>query len=179
MTQNEKIRTFIAIEIDRGLIPDSLFRRVNSQSSLRPVRTEALHLTLEFFGEIETDYVARIEYVMDNVSFKVFSIDFRGLGAFPDPNRARVLFLKAESNPHLNKIRSSILNPLGKNGDGEFVPHATLARAKHPLNLTEIIEEFSVISFTSMVKEVKLFASELTQRGPVYRVMKKIVSDMQ
>ena len=175
MTVNGKLRTFLAIEISRDLAPASLFERVNSEHRLRPVRTENLHLTLEFFGEIDQVYIDKIEVAMQNVSFREFSLEISGLGAFPDPYRGRVLFLSVKNHPELDRIRNSILQKLGREPGTVFVPHVTIARAKRSFNLEPLIDEFMGISFVSNVNQITLFASELTANGPKYRALKKIM----
>lgn len=176
MNVNGKIRAFIAIEVPRDLAPLSLFERVNSEKRLRPVKTGYLHLTLEFFGEIEPAYVHKIEMAMQSISFREFSLEFSGLGAFPGPNRGRVLFIRVKNQPELTHIRNLILQKLGKEGGTSFVPHVTIGRSKQPFNLNPLIDEFRDISFESKVNQVTLFASELTENGPVYRALNKITS---
>jgi|ACXJ01.1.fsa_nt_gi 2'-5' RNA ligase len=176
MNVNRKIRAFLAIEVSRGLAPISLFERVDSEHQLRPVKTGNLHLTLEFFGDIEPVYVHKIEIAMQSVSFREFSLEFSGLGAFPGPDRGRVLFIRVEDQPELDRIRNLILQKLGRETGNSFVPHVTIGRAKQPFNLNPLIDEFRDISFESKVNQVTLFASELTANGPVYRELEKITS---
>ncbi|MDZ7793846.1 MAG: RNA 2',3'-cyclic phosphodiesterase [Spirochaetia bacterium] len=103
------MRVFTAVPI-----PESLQEKIIlSTASLRGrypklkwVSQQALHITLNFLGEIEEEAVPQVLDAMEAVkpSFNSFDLDFRGLGVFPRRGPARVhLFSTARGNSAMSK----------------------------------------------------------------------------
>ncbi len=64
---------------------------------VRWVRPEGLHLTLHFFGAVPAEARPRIEAALaaSVVGHEPFELELAGLGAFPSPARARVVWVGA------------------------------------------------------------------------------------
>ena len=171
------IRTFIAVEVPRELIPGRVFDRLEEIRGSRTVRTETLHVTIHFFGEIRPSFIERIKESLDRVKFSYFSLRFHGIGAFPSPAKARVVHLPVADPDRIKDVREAILRGIGLNLDGEFVPHLTLARMRNPVSVLPLVDSFSQLEITTPVREINLFSSRLTSSGPEYRVLKRVPLD--
>ena len=99
-----------------------------------------------------------------------------GGGAFPDPDRARVLFAGLEGSfDDLSRATRSAASVSGLAVDGQrFHPHVTLARLGRPANVTKwvrLIDSYTGPSWT--VEELALVESHLGEgpnRRPRYEV---------
>ena len=166
----------------------------NQNIELRFVARGDLHLTLKFLGEVEeglnrsepigqnrfqsshntvTEISKRIKSVSDKT--KKFNISIQGLSFFGSAEKPTVIFLDVvegrgelielgmELNEKLNYIRKEEFDPR---------PHLTLTRVglvKDSRKLMEKINSLKGFSAGQMEsREIKLFKSTLTGRGPVY-----------
>ncbi|HVZ78836.1 MAG TPA: RNA 2',3'-cyclic phosphodiesterase [Gemmatimonadaceae bacterium] len=133
------MRLFLAISFEPAV------RRALAQvaAPLRPlapglawVRDEQLHLTVKFLGEQPDDVVPRLVQAVDAVAAAHAPIRtaLRGVGAFPNFRRARVVWMGMESDPRLELLHHDVevaCDALGFPLDGKpFRPHVTLARVK-------------------------------------------------
>jgi 2'-5' RNA ligase len=188
------IRTFVALASD-----DALQRRAAGLAArLRPqapgarwVETENLHLTLMFMGDLPDRDVAevcrRVEWTAR--ANEPFSLEVRGVGAFPDPLRPRALWLGAgEGADAVCRLQADLdealgdLAPRGENRN--FHPHWTLARlggtgragkgrpsggGSPGPQLTAAIASLADYAAGSIaVDEVVVYGSELRPEGPEY-----------
>ena len=95
------IRCFAALPVSadaRGELERALAPFRERGLPLRWVRAEGVHITLKFFGEIVRD---RLDAISEALTFAAegiaaFGVTLSTLGVFPDPERARVLWLKEE-----------------------------------------------------------------------------------
>lgn len=106
-------------------------------------RPEGLHLTLAFLGGI--DGTEAVDAVMDAVAprHRAFALRTAGLGGFPSPERARVLWLGVEEEPRLRALAESLRAALSAAGlpfeARPFAPHITLARPKPAADLRGLL----------------------------------------
>lgn len=99
------------------------------------------------------------------------------MGAFPSPERARVLWIGIhEGGKKLEELYSWIENKVSglgfKREKRSFTPHITFGRIKKgkyilPGNLSFTYEAFPV-------SEVTLFRSNLTPEGPIYKIVSQV-----
>jgi len=158
------VRLFVAIPLDDN-VKDKLValqqRMKKSGAKLKLVERENLHMTVRFIGEGDPkEWVRKIDQIRE----KPFVVMFDRLGAFPSRGHARVLWAGCGPVESLLNIHRLI-------GEGELVPHVTLARVKSRSDdtLREMLEEG--INLRVDVKKVLLMNSTLTPRGPVYEVV--------
>jgi 2'-5' RNA ligase len=141
MTGRESmIRAFIAIELPREVKEflgnvASGFRSMDR--GVRWVRTESIHLTLKFLGEIAPETIDRVREVGRTVFHHAapFQVEIRGIGVFPGLNRPRVIWAGVrEPTGRLAGLAGELeaaLEPLGfKRETRPFNPHLTLGRVK-------------------------------------------------
>lgn len=175
---SESIRAFIAIEVsdsvrtELGRLVGMLGNRPGPR--VRWVRPELMHLTLVFLGEVGEDFVARAIRKLEQVTPNVpcFNCRFSGLGAFPSPARARVVWVGVGAGrDELRGLQSSIavaLEQLGFRPEGRaFAPHLTLGRLREPVDVRQLVEH-RFDSGVFRVTGVKVFRSVLGPGGPEY-----------
>lgn len=182
---SEKIRSFIAIELDKQT-QENLARIQNelkpSGADIKWVEPKNIHLTLKFMGDIETDLIAKIKNILEDLSkiHRKFSATINELGAFPTSRSPRVIWAGIETGKENSiSIASDLENNLSKLGipkeERDFVPHLTLGRVKSPINrfkLSELLNKNKNISDLNFVADrIVLFKSTLTPKGPIYEAM--------
>jgi RNA 2',3'-cyclic 3'-phosphodiesterase len=176
------IRSFLAIELPEplkevivGYIKD--LHRV--PSTIKWVSAHQTHLTLKFFGSIAVETVERISQTLLKVvsDYPQFNLALKGIGAFPNLFRPRVIWAGLEGDTEIlqgfHQIIERALVPLGiPKEERPFHPHLTLGRNKinqvnEPLYrlLSNWPEKESPLFG---VEEVVLFKSDLKPNGPVY-----------
>lgn len=176
----ELIRSFIAVDLEENLLED--FRRLQEQLSssgadLKLVAPGNLHLTLRFLGEIPRSKVEAVIRGLEKIAFKPFRVKFEGVGAFPNLNRPRVLWVGvSEGVEELKALAGRVEEVVLKAGIPRdpkgFTPHLTLARVRSGRNLpslSRILRELSAVELGAMtVTAVRLKRSVLTPKGPIY-----------
>ncbi|MCL5428633.1 MAG: RNA 2',3'-cyclic phosphodiesterase [Chloroflexi bacterium] len=189
----EKIRAFIALEMPdpvRRALDEISFqlRKELSGAPLRWVPVGNMHLTLKFLGDISRDQVPAITQILESEStrFAPMKLNINGLGAFPNPQRARVLWAGLNAPDDLHELQNNIearLTALGfSREERAFSPHLTLARVRghaRPVDLSRIRAELAATpkpSPTSASAErITLFRSELKSSGSVYNALSQFV----
>lgn len=180
--KSDVIRCFVAVEIPEPI-----------QAVLEPVRTHLqsqihkgtswtkpgnFHLTLKFLGDVHPEAINDISEAVQRVTdrYAPFSIDFGGIGAFPNLARPRVIWMGikqgASTVARLAKAVNLELTPLGFSTDNRFHPHLTLARLRSATNLEplkNILRKYDTIVGGSMrVNEITLMQSQLHPNGAIY-----------
>jgi len=183
----EKIRTFIAIELDES-VKDGLAKlqeRLKGkapQGSVRWVRLEGIHLTLKFLGDVPADQIEEITRALQKScqGFAPFSLSCGGLGCFPNLKRPRVMWVGIqEETGTLAKLQKAIeenVAPLGYPAEKrKFSPHLTLGRvqkragAGDQRRLGELVGASEIGILGQMeVRSVNLMRSDLRPSGAVY-----------
>ena len=147
---------------------------------LKTVAPKNYHITLKFLGETGPDVFRSLRQDFQLLNFDYASVPYvmRGLGAFPDVRRARVLWCGLDlDGGRIRLIQNAIEElcaPYGfKKENRAFQPHLTLARTRRdmkiPASLTEYIAANRDTVFgESTFKRIVLFKSDLRRDGPVY-----------
>jgi len=121
------MRAFVAVEVPP---PSSDARR----------RAAPEHLTLLFLGEVPRERVELISDALTPVgaNSSPFDVTLEGVGAFPSPERPRVVWTGAtEGSEELVRLANDVRAALANEGDptrreATFVPHLTLFRVRSP-----------------------------------------------
>lgn len=170
------MRTFVAVEISEQKIIDSI---TMTQSQLRvnakPVERQNLHFTLQFLGEVTKEIADKVSAALSEIEFSRFSLELRGVGAFPSARSPRVIWIGTDRDGgdalvSLAKRVEQALTVLGFSADRPFKPHMTIFRIKNRAGDTSAeLERFGSASFgIQEISEFKLKKSELTPKGPIY-----------
>jgi len=176
------IRAFLAIDL-----PDLLKEEVASlQKELRAtgadvkwVELDALHLTLKFLGNIESDHVAILTERLSPLlrSQTAFQLTLHGIGAFPHTRYPRVIWVGVdegkEAVTHLADLVESVCLTLGfAKEERAFHPHLTIGRIRSKDRLAPLIHAIERVQFRSSqpfeVERVTFFQSTLSPQGPLY-----------
>ena len=180
-TKGDVIRCFVAIEIPRSI--QGLLKPVQTrlQSEIRRAswtKPGNFHLTLKFLGDVRSEKIEVVSEAIQNVADAQtpFSIEFGGVGAFPNFTRPRVLWMgikqEALTVSDLAKSVNFALKRLGFPTDNRFHPHLTLARLRAPMNLEPLqnmLRQYDTIDGSVVnVSEITLMQSQLHPNGAIY-----------
>ncbi len=137
----EKVRSFIAIELDEAMRKglDGLQRWLKESVAfpVRWVRPEGIHLTLKFMGDIQAEMVERVLAALPPVAaqFSPIELSISGLGVFPNSRRPRVLWAGLHGDLEtLSALQLAVDDAVGKLGlpkeQRAYSPHLTLGRVR-------------------------------------------------
>ena len=137
---------------------------------------ETIHLTLRFFGDVPEESLEKITEVVLSVgrSFAPFQADLKGVGAFPSPTRARVIWLGVTGAPSLSQLHAALDEALGQAGwtgeERSFSPHLTLGRARERLALQpHLLERYRDADCGPLpVEQLVLYESRLRPTGAIH-----------
>lgn len=177
------MRLFVALEIP-ATVRENLANFIKQLRPLAPklrwVRPENLHVTLKFIGELPAEKLAAIRTALASIrSAQAVTIDFRGLGFFPNEKHPRVFWAGMEASPNLKTLASDVEHVAEKLGIPRerrpFSPHLTLARFEPPRlpeKLRAPIQENATREFGSLAaKEFRLIESQLKPSGAEYTTL--------
>jgi len=153
-------------------------------SGLRPVRTEGLHLTLHFFGEVDEGGVRSLVGLWKDPALRgpAPAVSFGELGRFPERGSPRVVWIGfgegAERVCAFQRLLESRIAALGFREDPRgFSPHVTLARAGTTALPSGLLEGFAPPRLDFVFGECVLFQSILGPRGPTYVPLATVTFD--
>lgn len=175
-----QIRAFLAIDLDDDLKP-KIYKIIKefkkTDAKIKYVELANLHLTLKFFGDIDTDGLNLLENAIANVlsEFNSFNIKIKGCGAFPNSNRINVIWVGIEDDSIIKDLHDKLdeeFARLGLDKDKKFSTHLTIGRMKSAKNKNKVkstIGEFRDVEIGEMeVAQISLKKSTLTPAGPIY-----------
>lgn len=174
------MRLFVAIELTKE-IREALLAFLKEMRSVAPqakwVRAENLHVTLKFLGATEPAKLQAVQRELASIhSAEPVTLDFRGLGFFPNEKRPRVFWVGMEASANLKTLAGTIdqrMHKLGFEAENRpFTPHLTLARFEPPgmpAKLGATAKENAARSFGSLsAREFHLIESKLKPTGAEY-----------
>jgi 2'-5' RNA ligase len=137
----------------------------------KPVPPENWHFTLRFLGSTTANARDQIIQRLDAATCGAqFAIRFNELGAFPNPGRARILWLGVDEGAdrliHLSAIAEGVARSVGFPAETrDFKPHLTLSRIDPPASAKTLIGSKPTFGVQMTVESVVLYRSRLG-RGP-------------
>lgn len=182
------LRAFIAVDIPPE-IQQTIHKKTESLRNtlgalVRWIPAENVHLTLKFIGDTSQ---ASVEFLIQMLraeadSCPAFDMQLSGLGSFPSPKRARVIYIGIQARAELEALHRGIESASRRlgyesdaNGGRGFSPHLTIGRVKQNIlaleqqNIRRAIEEAKIDSFgTAKIDSVHLYKSDLKPTGSVY-----------
>jgi 2'-5' RNA ligase len=180
------LRSFIAVNITseiqsavaRSIVP---LQKILSKPLVRWVPLDNVHLTLKFLGDVSPDNLARLADALkgETLNHEAFTITVGGLGAFPNPHRARVLWIGIEASLALKALMQGVETVSTRLGyspeDRPFSPHLTIARVGQNVSATGMqtiraaIERTKVGALgTISINALHIYKSDLRTGGSVY-----------
>lgn len=176
-----KIRAFIAVDVSNTTAIEKLQQELVCDTGwaldeTMPVKRNNLHFTLIFLGNISFDRIEEIKNSISGLQFQPIKITFSGIGVFPSPNLARVVWVGVDEYSHqrLAGLAEQLflkLSEIGISPDKPFVPHLTIFRIKgRKLKIgTDLLYKYGKKNFGSDISDkVHLKRSDLSQSGPIY-----------
>ena len=179
------LRAFIAVEIpvemQQKIHLETETLRKSTDSLVRWVPPQNMHLTLKFLGDVSPNSLEFIKQMLrteaENVS--CFEIRLTGLGAFPNLKRPRVLYVGIQAPAALDALARGIESASRRLGYGPeerpFSAHLTLGRVRQNVNAMEQQQIRRAIEGTQVdlpgaarVDSVHLYKSDLNPGGSVY-----------
>jgi len=169
-------RVFSAVDIE----DDNILQRLKQiQETLNigfsPVKSEKMHVTLEFFEDLNQKEISKVEKALSNIDLASFEMEIQGLGAFPSEDYIRVVWAGVNSSKIFQLQKQAGLHKISTDNKHEFKPHITLMRLddiskSKKKKLKSMIEEHKNEEFgTVKVDNVKLLESRMTGKGSNYR----------
>lgn len=176
------MRTFVAIELSNDEVVESI-KKFQSEINInaKPVEPTNFHFTLQFLGEVTEDVSQKIIQALKTIEFSSFSVNLKGIGAFPKAKFPRVVWIGTDEEGgnlliQLAKKVEKVLEPLGVFSDKPFKPHLTVFRIKKKIGgITKELEKQKTVDFgIQKVTEIKFKKSELTSNGPIYSDLEEV-----
>ena len=141
-----------------------------------------VHLTLKFLGDVDDNLISGIADALDNIDYESFDARIAGLGAFPKPFYAKVIWIGAEGGFEglHREVESCLKNLNVKRDKKEFTAHLTIARVKFmpkskKENFLKLFNELKDVEIGTMsVNSIRLKKSTLTPDGPVYETLHEV-----
>ncbi len=179
------MRTFIAIDFDKeikDMISSHIQKWDTGEKNIRWIKTQGMHLTLKFFGEIDGEKIEKVKSMLGNITkdYRPFRLSLKGTGSFPPgAKHPRVIWIGIEMNETLQNIQTRLENELHKLGfpreKRKFHPHLTLGRIKEPQNIGRVLESLDRHKETDFggmtVDTITLFESKLRPTGAEYTIL--------
>jgi 2'-5' RNA ligase len=179
------IRTFVAVDLPESFV--GMIAEIQQEFggiNVKLVDPKQVHITLKFLGDVQENSIPDICNALSSIECEPFSATIRGVGAFPKPSYARVVYVGASPKEAFKRLHAEVervLKPLGfKKEKRAFTPHATIARVKNipdaqRKKLVGVIESQSLIEVGKMaVGTIKLKKSILTPEGAIHETLTEV-----
>ena len=187
--QSMMLRSFIAIKL-----PDEVQQAIARSTAglqqalpkplVRWVPPENMHLTLKFFGDVSPANLEQLAEALkaEAAAHPAFSISVGGLGAFPNPRRARILWIGLEAPAGLPALQHALESAAARLGyapeDRPFSPHLTIGRVGQNVSAADLQKIRTALEATSVgqlgtfqAETVDIFKSDLQPGGSVYTLL--------
>ena len=183
------LRSFIAVEIPieiQNAIAHSLasLQKALPKPLIRWVATKNVHLTLQFLGDVSPANLERLADVLkiEANAYEGFTMSVGGLGAFPNPHRARVIWVGLDAPLGLGALQRGVTAASATLGyaceDRPFSPHLTVGRVGQNVTVTDLHRIHENLTATRVgdlgkvpVNAVQIFKSDLRPGGSVYTML--------
>ena len=143
------------------------------------VPEDRVHLTLKFLGEQPEEIVGPLTAAISEIGRRHWPVPMRlrGVGAFPNLRRPRVVWVGIAPTPKLELLQHEVEErcaALGVEVEGKpFRPHLTIGRLRGTETL-DAVREFADVArglrfrADTLVSAIELVRSTLTASGPRY-----------
>lgn len=138
------------------------------------------HVTLRFLGRSSTLQQDKLMAALDELlDHERFEIGFDGLGAFPYPEKATVVWLAVKRGSErlaalaVDCERAAVVAGYDPE-ERPFHPHLSLSRVRPHQNLSDLIGEFPVFPGRLLVEHVVLYESITSSTGARYTELDRV-----
>jgi RNA 2',3'-cyclic 3'-phosphodiesterase len=179
-----KVRLFVGVRISVAAAEAiakaaEALRQASAARGLKPrwVTPTNYHITLKFLGWAHAPTIGVVGDAIGEAlaGAAAFEVESAGLGAFPRPERARVLWAGTrDPDGRLADLAARVDRATAELGFARearaFHAHVTIARLKQPADASQLLEAASEQEFRkSWIDSVVLFESEMKSAGSEYR----------
>lgn len=183
MGEEKTIRSFVAVDTSPEVKAELSRLIVNIKGdtllNAKWVKMEQMHFTLTFLGEVSPDFIEKTKAQLEPITRKFFPFTciIEGIGAFPSPTRARVIWagLK-QGDKEIKQLQREVVKALIQVGyvpeKRPFTPHLTLARLREPRDVG-FVNSITFKSSPFTVTRLILFRSVLKPEGAEYTIIKE------
>jgi len=182
------VRLFVAVNLPAAERRAAHAATAPLRASALPVRwvaDDALHITLQFLGDVDEGRAAAIGAALAPAvaQAKPFPLTLGGFGVFPDERRPKVFWLGVERHPALELLANDVaraLAPLGFAAElRPFQPHLTIGRARREARAAAFRGLASLAADVAWeavirVEHVDLMESTLGSAGATYRIVHRV-----
>jgi len=165
LTSETTERLFIGVPVPEATRL-SLMTQIPKGLPGRATPAENWHFTLRFLGSTDAQHRDRLIDALRSKRFgPPFELEFDQLGAFPNPRRARVLWVGV-GNGHgkledIARIAEAAATQSGFEAEPrKFTAHITISRMKQPETVVHFLEKARRVNAVMRVGEVILFRSK-------------------
>jgi RNA 2',3'-cyclic 3'-phosphodiesterase len=170
----DRVRAFVAVPAPGPLLAALLAAQQKILArGLRPTRSDQLHVTLKFLGDVDPQQVAALAREVARGG-PALEARLTGITAFPTPRRARVVVAElADEGGEMARFAARLEAAAEAVGipreQRSFRPHVTLARLREPRSVAVdvAVPDHPACRFERLV----LFRSVLASSGPTYTVL--------
>ena len=145
----------------------------------RRVPADNWHMTIRFLGSVDQIAMERLNAELDQSDLGVpFEIALGGLGAFPRPARASVVWMALDRGQErlieLNEIAEVASQAVGLAPEERpFAPHLTLSRIRPEVDVRTDLAAYRPVPFQWTAGELVLYESHMGRGGAVYQPVEK------
>lgn len=148
---------------------------------VRWTHSDLWHVTLQFLGAVNAND-GRVQKILDEWTPPPLTLRLHGLGAFPAPEQARVLWVGVQQDQELLDLQADLAARLKDSGfppdERGYAPHLTLARLRNAISLVDLIKLGGRKHFGDYpISEVILFESVL--QGNILQYIPRIRKKLQ
>jgi len=175
-------RLFLAVGLDREsthLLEACLSEHLRPGAEWRVVPPPNWHVTLRFLGwttELQRDLV--LMHLAEALDASPFRLRLQGLGAFPKPRKATVLWMGVSAGERLDPLAAASEEAAVAAGfvpeDRPYHAHLTLARIRPPEDLRGLVEAFDACEIPFSVDAVTLYESHVAAGGARYEAIDRL-----
>ena len=171
----QTIRSFVAVPLPESVRANLFAAAAELARALPPQQVkwsrkiENLHVTIKFLGPVEEPKLASFGGVLaaSLQALLPFGIEVRGMGAFPSPREANVLWAGVADDGRLSLVAEAVEEAAARLGIGERSPrpfraHVTVGRSKQGVDARAALAPFGERAFgAASVDEALVFESRL------------------
>ena len=181
---SETVRTFIAIEMPpevREYLDRCQDRLRRAGGKVRWVRTDLIHLTLEFLGEVAVEQLDALGAAVEGVS--PLALRAAGAGQFPPRGRPRVIWIGFDEPTGallaLQKAVADATVPFAEKVETRpYRPHLTLGRVRTGGDLHRLSAAVADMADSRGPEfdadEIVVIQSTLSPQGPTYSPLSRV-----
>lgn len=176
------MRVFVAVRLEVGA-REALARGVLAAQrvaapGVRWIAPDNWHFTLQFLGDTDEASVPPLRDALRRAAARhaPFEIVLAGVGAFPRPDHARVVWVGVSAGGvPLTALASDVARETAALGFAPearaFQPHLTVARLKRPASVEHVLAALTFAPVPQPVREIVLYRSHLAPSGARYEAL--------